>query len=151
MDRASEFVGRSLYVLESAAIESFRPVDGACRLDATVEVNKTYFAAMFRHMQVGAHKDSSVARRREQDSIGVGSSLMLVTGPHSLTSSCPAVSAVNLLLVMGCLKTPARVVNLSMEGQVQTAACQTTTLCSRFRKLPRQKSFLLHHRHQVSG
>lgn len=52
MDRASEFVGRSLYVLESAAMESFRPVDGACRLDATVEVNKTYFAAMFRHMQV---------------------------------------------------------------------------------------------------
>lgn len=52
MDRASEFVGRSLYVLESAAMEAFRPVDGACRLDATLEVNKTYFAAMFRHMQV---------------------------------------------------------------------------------------------------
>lgn len=52
MDRASEFVGRSLYVLESAAMEPFRPVDGACRLDATLEVNKTYFAAMFRHMQV---------------------------------------------------------------------------------------------------
>lgn len=63
MDRASEFVGRSLYVLESAAMESFRPVDGACRLDATLEVNKTYFAAMFRHMQV--RSGSSVERRRE--------------------------------------------------------------------------------------
>ncbi|CAN0552253.1 unnamed protein product, partial [Ectocarpus sp. 8 AP-2014] len=52
MDRASEFVGRSLYVLESATMEAFRPMDGACRLDATLEVNKTYFAAMFRHMQV---------------------------------------------------------------------------------------------------
>ncbi|CAN0515605.1 unnamed protein product, partial [Scytosiphon promiscuus] len=52
MDRASEFVGRCLYVLESAATESFRPVEGACRLDATLDVNKTYFAAMFRHMQV---------------------------------------------------------------------------------------------------
>lgn len=63
MDRASEFVGRSLYVLESAAMESFRPVDGACRLDATLEVNKTYFAAMFRHMQV--RSGSSGERRRE--------------------------------------------------------------------------------------
>lgn len=52
MDRASEFVGRSLYVLESSSMEAFRPLEGACRLDATLEVNKTYLAAMFRHMQV---------------------------------------------------------------------------------------------------
>lgn len=52
MDRASEFVGRSLYVLESACMEAFRPVDGACRLDASADVNKAYLAAMFRHMQV---------------------------------------------------------------------------------------------------
>lgn len=54
MDRASEFVGRSLYVLESAFIEAFKPLDGACRLDAAVKVNKVYLAAMFRHMQVGS-------------------------------------------------------------------------------------------------
>lgn len=52
MDHASDFVGRSLYVLESAAMEAFRPVEGTCRLDASLEVNKTYMAAMFRHMQV---------------------------------------------------------------------------------------------------
>lgn len=52
MDRASEFVGRSLYVLESSSMEAFRPLEGACRLDATLEVNKTYLAALFRHMQV---------------------------------------------------------------------------------------------------
>lgn len=52
MDRASEFVGRSLYVLETAFSETFRPVEGASRVDASEEVNKTYLAAMFRHMQV---------------------------------------------------------------------------------------------------
>lgn len=52
MDRASEFVGRCLYVLESACMDGFRPINGASRLDASLEVNRTYLAAMFRHMQV---------------------------------------------------------------------------------------------------
>lgn len=33
-------------------MDGFRPVDGASRLDASLEVNRTYLAAMFRHMQV---------------------------------------------------------------------------------------------------
>lgn len=53
MDRASEFVARSLYVFESAFMEAFRPVEGACRMDSQLDVNKAYLAAMFRHMQVG--------------------------------------------------------------------------------------------------
>lgn len=54
MDRSAEFIGRSLYVLESAFSEAFRPVEGASRVDTSLEVNKTYLAAMFRHMQVPA-------------------------------------------------------------------------------------------------
>ncbi|CAM9122097.1 unnamed protein product [Choristocarpus tenellus] len=52
MDRASEFVGRSLFALESAFAEHFRPNEGACRLDASIPANKPYLAALFRHMQM---------------------------------------------------------------------------------------------------
>lgn len=52
MDRASEFVGRALYVFESAFMDGFRPAEGSCRLDASNPANKSYMAAMFRHMQV---------------------------------------------------------------------------------------------------
>ena len=47
-------------------MESFRPADGACRLDATLGVNKVYFAALFRHMQVrsGVENDVEVEIQR---------------------------------------------------------------------------------------
>lgn len=60
MDRASEFVGRSLYVFESAFVESFRPAEGTCRMDANLDVNKPYLAALFRHMQVSRDNASCV-------------------------------------------------------------------------------------------
>eukprot|EP00903_Cladosiphon_okamuranus_P006771 g6603.t1 len=92
MDRASEFVGRSLYVLESATTESFRPVDGACRLDATVDVNKTYFAAMFRHMQMsgmvgGARTALEVGRLLlSLDPLGDPMGCLLALDSHALAS-----------------------------------------------------------------
>ncbi|CAN0024818.1 unnamed protein product, partial [Ectocarpus fasciculatus] len=92
MDRASEFVGRSLYVLESAAMEAFRPVDGACRLDATLEVNKTYFAAMFRHMQMagmvgGARTALEVGRLLlSLDPLGDPMGCLLALDSHALAS-----------------------------------------------------------------
>ncbi|CAN0043746.1 unnamed protein product, partial [Discosporangium mesarthrocarpum] len=52
MERASEFVGRSLYAMESAFAENFRPAEGTCRLVASCPQNKPYFAALFRHMQM---------------------------------------------------------------------------------------------------
>ncbi|CAN0535230.1 unnamed protein product, partial [Ectocarpus sp. 12 AP-2014] len=92
MDRASEFVGRSLYVLESATMEAFRPVDGACRLDATLEVNKTYFAAMFRHMQMagmvgGARTALEVGRLLlSLDPLGDPMGCLLALDSHALAS-----------------------------------------------------------------
>ncbi|CAM9810599.1 unnamed protein product, partial [Hapterophycus canaliculatus] len=92
MDRASEFVGRCLYVLESAATESFRPVDGACRLDATLDVNKTYFAAMFRHMQMsgmvgGSRTALEVGRLLlSLDPLGDPMGCLLALDSHALAS-----------------------------------------------------------------
>ncbi|CAM9226574.1 unnamed protein product [Pylaiella littoralis] len=92
MDRASEFVGRSLYVLESAATEAFRPVDGACRLDVTLEINKTYFAAMFRHMQMsgmvgGARTALEVGRLLlSLDPLGDPMGCLLALDSYALTS-----------------------------------------------------------------
>ncbi|CAM9753416.1 unnamed protein product [Scytosiphon promiscuus] len=92
MDRASEFVGRCLYVLESAATESFRPMEGACRLDATLDVNKTYFAAMFRHMQMsgmvgGSRTALEVGRLLlSLDPIGDPMGCLLALDSHALAS-----------------------------------------------------------------
>ncbi|CAM9423393.1 unnamed protein product, partial [Phaeothamnion confervicola] len=54
MDRASDLVRRCLYVVECAYAEGFGAAvaRGAARLDACLPENATYFAALFRHMQM---------------------------------------------------------------------------------------------------
>lgn len=98
MDRASEFVGRSLYVLESATMEAFRPVDGACRLDATLEINKIYFAALFRHMQVG-HDDAKIWSPFAHETENHGSAL-LVRG--AAVGSCELRLLVDIRITLLC-------------------------------------------------
>lgn len=55
-DRASEFIRRCLFVLECSYSERFRPWEGGhCRVNSTTPANRTYFVALFRHIQmVGA-------------------------------------------------------------------------------------------------
>jgi len=52
-DRASEFVRRCLFVLECSYSERFRPWEGGeYRINAKKKSNRTYFVALFRHMQM---------------------------------------------------------------------------------------------------
>lgn len=52
MDRAADMVRRSLYIHECAYLEAFKPQNGMCRLDPERPENATYFAGLFRHMQI---------------------------------------------------------------------------------------------------
>lgn len=66
LDKAADLVRRALYVLECAALESFKPpavaaaatvpenmkMRGAMRMDPYVVENGAYFAVLYRHMQI---------------------------------------------------------------------------------------------------
>eukprot|EP01039_Chlorochromonas_danica_P001910 gene1910-2088_t len=50
IDRATDLVRRCLYVFECAGMEAFKPDSGKCRLDPSLQENKTFFQALFRYM-----------------------------------------------------------------------------------------------------
>lgn len=56
LDRAGELVQRALYVLEATWTRAFKPFNGSCRLRYAVPENRSLFLALFRHMQLLAHR-----------------------------------------------------------------------------------------------
>lgn len=50
LDRAMDLIRRSLYCHECVFLESFKPFNGKCRLDASIEENQPFLAGLYRYM-----------------------------------------------------------------------------------------------------
>lgn len=67
LDRAGELVERALFVLEATWTRSFKPFKGECRLRHAVPENRSFFLALFRHIQLltrrGLHRTALEAAK----------------------------------------------------------------------------------------
>ena len=52
MDRAVDFVRRSLYCCEMAFIEAFKPAQADAKMDLVLAENRPFLSALLRHMQM---------------------------------------------------------------------------------------------------
>lgn len=56
LDRAAEFIERSLYVMEASWHLTFKPFDGMCRLRFDLVENRSLYIALFRYSQLLARR-----------------------------------------------------------------------------------------------